>query len=637
MFVTKKSDYRPKNWNFEQAKAQSFQLARAAAEDWYNSIFVEGYLADYWAANKFGGQTCTCRATELGNRDYPTADDDDQDLQHTIQDQIEKNTKAKDNRITSFKVSGDDRMFGASPNDIASDAQDISEFLVNEDQDSLGLQNFLDNEFESGADCAICYRLGSQPGYEKSGCHRLVMTSLNIFDTFSAFVNKQTSPHQIEVEEDGWVCYELTVPRYWNSVTASLYSGHDQFESCGGIWIDQGAINPITRAWLETKRGQTVHIWISRVDIFTHVVFQFEIGSQPIRLSLPQLQKMRDYTRFITIPVTRIIVDNTVPVASIHDIISCPQLNLMWKITEVNPLTLLDDYQVGWELQGRLIQPTEGLNSIRIDKASWLVQRPDDPPPPLLPFYFIGNHADYAYHSRMYSSAVSIAEGSGQFTILNSTLPPGLTALLRGRTLSVSGVFNLDDSDPSPFVMQLEVRDTQTGQTLVLETQIRHYAVLQIQASIANGVIGEVFYEQLQAAGGEAPITWTISPEPPGMSLATLGPRTASFSGSPLTVGTQSILFTARDANGSTTTLTVPWQVVVSVPAPPSVMSDLHYTHSQSVASTVWTVVHGLGKYPSVDVEDSAGDPIVGAVEYIDLNTLTITFSAAVGGRSFHN
>lgn len=637
MFVTKKSDYRPKNWNFEQAKAQSFQLARAAAEDWYNSIFVEGYLADYWAANKFGGQTCTCRATELGNRDYPTADDDDQDLQHTIQDQIEKNTKAKDNRITSFKVSGDDRMFGASPNDIASDAQDISEFLVNEDQDSLGLQNFLDNEFESGADCAICYRLGSQPGYEKSGCHRLVMTSLNIFDTFSAFVNKQTSPHQIEVEEDGWVCYELTVPRYWNSVTASLYSGHDQFESCGGIWIDQGAINPITRAWLETKRGQTVHIWISRVDIFTHVVFQFEIGSQPIRLSLPQLQKMRDYTRFITIPVTRIIVDNTVPVASIHDIISCPQLNLMWKITEVNPLTLLDDYQVGWELQGRLIQPTEGLNSIRIDKASWLVQRPDDPPPPLLPFYFIGNHADYAYHSRMYSSAVSIAEGSGQFTILNSTLPPGLTALLRGRTLSVSGVFNLDDSDPNPFVMQLEVRDTQTGQTLVLETQINHYAVLQIQASIANGVIGEVFYEVLQAAGGEAPITWTISPEPPGMSLTTLGPRTASFSGSPLTIGTQSILFTARDANGSTTTLTVPWQVVVSVPAPPSVMSDLHYTHSQSVASTVWTVVHGLGKYPSVDVEDSAGDPIVGAVEYIDLNTLTITFSAAVGGRSFHN
>lgn len=637
MFVTKKSDYRPKNWNFEQAKAQSFQLARAAAEDWYNSIFVEGYLADYWAANKFGGQTCTCRATELGNRDYPTADDDDQDLQHTIQDQIEKNTKVKDNRITSFKVSGDDRMFGASPNDIASDAQDISEFLVNEDQDSLGLQNFLDNEFESGADCAICYRLGSQPGYEKSGCHRLVMTSLNIFDTFSAFVNKQTSPHQIEVEEDGWVCYELTVPRYWNSVTASLYSGHDQFESCGGIWIDQGAINPITRAWLETKRGQTVHIWISRVDIFTHVVFQFEIGSQPIRLSLPQLQKMRDYTRFITIPVTRIIVDNTVPVASIHDIISCPQLNLMWKITEVNPLTLLDDYQVGWELQGRLIQPTEGLNSIRPDSSSVLISKPTDPPPPLLPFYLVGNLANYGYDQQSYISSCSIAEGRGPFVISFSSLPTGLSASINGRTLTVSGTLNTSPSDPSQIPLSLTVRDTFNLQEVPISLNLNRYPVLQIAASFENAVVGTSYAEILSAVGGATPITWSYDPPVSGMSLTVISSNTASFSGTPISIGSTALSFTARDSNGATRVFVTTWTVVAVPPAPPSTTGDLNYTHVQNIAASVWTITHNLNKYPAVGVEDSSGQPIIGAVEHLSINQLTITFSSAVAGQAFLN
>jgi hypothetical protein len=57
----------------------------------------------------------------------------------------------------------------------------------------------------------------------------------------------------------------------------------------------------------------------------------------------------------------------------------------------------------------------------------------------------------------------------------------------------------------------------------------------------------------------------------------------------------------------------------------------LYYPYP-TVAS-VWTITHNLGFYPAgVVVEDTAGTTVVGDVEYIDSNTLTITFSFPFAG-----
>lgn len=64
---------------------------------------------------------------------------------------------------------------------------------------------------------------------------------------------------------------------------------------------------------------------------------------------------------------------------------------------------------------------------------------------------------------------------------------------------------------------------------------------------------------------------------------------------------------------------------------------DLHYTHTQSVASATWNVVHNLGKFPSVSVVDSAGNMWVSDVYYINANSLTISFAAAFGGVAYIN
>lgn len=65
--------------------------------------------------------------------------------------------------------------------------------------------------------------------------------------------------------------------------------------------------------------------------------------------------------------------------------------------------------------------------------------------------------------------------------------------------------------------------------------------------------------------------------------------------------------------------------------------SDKHYVHNQGVASTIWTITHGLGKYPSVTVVDSANTEITGEVKYMDLNTIELTFSSEFAGKAYLN
>lgn len=65
--------------------------------------------------------------------------------------------------------------------------------------------------------------------------------------------------------------------------------------------------------------------------------------------------------------------------------------------------------------------------------------------------------------------------------------------------------------------------------------------------------------------------------------------------------------------------------------------SDANYIHNQNIAASTWTINHSLGKYPSVSVVDSANSLVVGEVDYIDINSLTVTFSGAFSGKAYLN
>ncbi|MBQ0141298.1 MAG: hypothetical protein KBT06_00610 [Prevotellaceae bacterium] len=64
---------------------------------------------------------------------------------------------------------------------------------------------------------------------------------------------------------------------------------------------------------------------------------------------------------------------------------------------------------------------------------------------------------------------------------------------------------------------------------------------------------------------------------------------------------------------------------------------DKHYEHNQRTASAVWNIVHNLKKYPAVFVVDSGGSVVIGEVDYIDEDSLTITFTAPFAGKAYCN
>jgi hypothetical protein len=74
-----------------------------------------------------------------------------------------------------------------------------------------------------------------------------------------------------------------------------------------------------------------------------------------------------------------------------------------------------------------------------------------------------------------------------------------------------------------------------------------------------------------------------------------------------------------------------------------SFVADKHFVFTQASPATAWgegnpkVVNHGLNKYPSVTIVDSAGTRVIGDVQYIDKNNITITFINQFSGKAFLN
>ena len=68
---------------------------------------------------------------------------------------------------------------------------------------------------------------------------------------------------------------------------------------------------------------------------------------------------------------------------------------------------------------------------------------------------------------------------------------------------------------------------------------------------------------------------------------------------------------------------------------PPGIVST--YTYTQASPAAAWLIAHDLGRFPSVTVVDSTGSCVEGDLDYIDGNSLTVSFTAAFSGLAYLN
>lgn len=86
-------------------------------------------------------------------------------------------------------------------------------------------------------------------------------------------------------------------------------------------------------------------------------------------------------------------------------------------------------------------------------------------------------------------------------------------------------------------------------------------------------------------------------------------------------------------AQGETTTFTVERRNSPALVA----TYNSSYTHIQGIPESIWTITHNLNKRPSVSIVTSFGAAVVGEVNYIDNNNLTITFADPFSGKAYLN
>ena len=67
------------------------------------------------------------------------------------------------------------------------------------------------------------------------------------------------------------------------------------------------------------------------------------------------------------------------------------------------------------------------------------------------------------------------------------------------------------------------------------------------------------------------------------------------------------------------------------------VVYDKNYVFQQNQALDKWVINHNMNKYPAVSVIDSAGNEVIGDIEYIDENNLIIKFSGGFSGKATLN
>lgn len=59
------------------------------------------------------------------------------------------------------------------------------------------------------------------------------------------------------------------------------------------------------------------------------------------------------------------------------------------------------------------------------------------------------------------------------------------------------------------------------------------------------------------------------------------------------------------------------------------------FSYSQGVPSDTWTIDHNLGFNPNTTVQDTAGTTVEGEINYVSINQLILTFSAAFSGEAY--
>lgn len=337
-----------KNYTSAQADARLQEAVRPYQEQGRRALEVDSFAVKYYYQTR-STTPCTCKETHI-----PSA--------FSALGTNVPATLVKQQSVLGSSISIDYRrqLIGLQSDSIQSDDSDmdIDDELGDDDEDGAKQQDAL---YASSADCGLCYKTGYVPGYYTYGYERRVFTTHNIAASRGYTTDITTAPHTFQRVDTlgGYMEFELEIPRYFHNVFVSV---RDNLEVLGDALFNSQS-QPLTFSEVKNAAGTTIRVRVLAQE-FTHVVVEFDLGTEKTLANLAQQQKTIDWTLFSTLGNIQIVLPMTIQDVRASDVIYVPSRAVSFKITDVTYLTTSRDRNLDWSVSTRVLQPQEALGRI---------------------------------------------------------------------------------------------------------------------------------------------------------------------------------------------------------------------------------------------------------------------------------
>ena len=184
----------------------------------------------------------------------------------------------------------------------------------------------------------------------------------------------------------------------------------------------------------------------------------------------------------------------------------------------------------------------------------------------------------------------------------------------RGDHFATSSVTPLAISSSGEIGLTVEAGLSYTQGQYVI---IAHSASLFMRGHVSsyNSVTGALVVEADYASGSGSYSSWQVNVEAVG------------------SVGASA--YEVAVANGFVGPESAWLESLVGPQGPAGLSGNAAYHHTQVTSSTMWEITHNLGFFPSVTTQDEYGYDIVGAISYVDEDTVQVIFASAVAGDAY--
>lgn len=356
-----------RNYTGAQADLRMKEVIGAVQQQSSNALMVDSFEIKYYQQQK-STTVCTCKKTTVASSIAARIIEPSSNVPVTMvrEDSVLGKSIKIDYNRPLFGTSADkEEKTEESDDEDFGPLGDDMEFDDDDDDDAHKPTTTVDATFASGKDCGICYRAGFVPGYMAYGFERTLFTPIDIADVYGYTVDMTTAPHTVRCVDtkEGYVDFDLNIPRYFNSANASVRNNIDVLSNETVFLARDGARIMLSLMELKANAGKTIRVRVF-ASAFTHVVIEFDLGTERLRANLAQMSKTVDWTLFDTLGNIQMVLPPTIQNIAGNDIIYVPARAMTFKVTDVTYMRTASERNLDWPVSTRVLQPQESLGKI---------------------------------------------------------------------------------------------------------------------------------------------------------------------------------------------------------------------------------------------------------------------------------